>query len=137
MANAGPNTNGSQFFLCTATTPWLDGKHVVFGQVVDGYSVVKAIEATGSKGGDTSADVMIAACGLVAAGGAGGGAPPAGVRACAAPAAAARGARGAAAAGRGVGVRRLAAQRRAAVAGRPVARGARLSANFAARVAFA
>merc|ERR1712000_749030 len=59
MANAGPNTNGSQFFLCTGETPHLDGKHVVFGQVVDGYNVVQAIEAVGSRGGQTSADVVI------------------------------------------------------------------------------
>ena len=65
MANAGPNTNGSQFFLCTNTTPWLDGKHVVFGQVVDGFSVVKAIESCGSRSGETSADVMIADCGVL------------------------------------------------------------------------
>jgi len=64
MANAGPNTNGSQFFLCTVTTGFLDGKHVVFGQVVDGYNVVKAIEAAGSRSGDTSQDVMIAGCGV-------------------------------------------------------------------------
>ena len=65
MANAGPNTNGSQFFLCTAPTAWLDGKHVVFGQVVQGYAVVKAMEACGARGGETSHDVMIVDCGIV------------------------------------------------------------------------
>ena len=64
MANAGPNTNGSQFFICTAKTSHLDGKHVVFGSVVEGYNVVKAMEAVGSRpGGKTSQKVMIADCG--------------------------------------------------------------------------
>ena len=63
MANAGPGTNGSQFFLCTALTSWLDGKHVVFGQVVEGYGVVKAIESVGSSSGKTAAKVTISNCG--------------------------------------------------------------------------
>mmetsp|Transcript_39742 Transcript_39742/g.85982 ORF Transcript_39742/g.85982 Transcript_39742/m.85982 type:complete len:191 (-) Transcript_39742:212-784(-) len=65
MANAGPNTNGSQFFLCTVKTSHLDGKHVVFGQVVKGYSVVKAIEKTGSDEGRTSMAVKIKDCGTL------------------------------------------------------------------------
>merc|ERR1712072_551617 len=60
MANAGPNTNGSQFFLCTVKTDWLDGKHVVFGSVVEGMEVVKACEAVGSQSGKTSKPVVIA-----------------------------------------------------------------------------
>merc|ERR1712079_538937 len=63
MANAGPNTNGSQFFLCTVKTSWLDGKHVVFGSVTNGMDVVKAIEAMGSQSGKTSEAVVIADCG--------------------------------------------------------------------------
>ncbi|MFO0964936.1 MAG: peptidylprolyl isomerase [Gemmataceae bacterium] len=65
MANAGRNTNGSQFFICTAPTPHLDGKHVVFGQVVKGYNVVKAMEAVGSRSGKTSSKVTISDCGMV------------------------------------------------------------------------
>merc|ERR1712071_154735 len=65
MANAGPNTNGSQFFLCTAKTSHLDGKHVVFGQVVKGYGVVKAVESVGSGSGKTSQDVLVSDCGIV------------------------------------------------------------------------
>lgn len=68
MANAGPNTNGSQFFICVAATPFLDGKHTVFGQVVEGYEVVKAMEACGSRSGETAYDVMIASSGVLKAG---------------------------------------------------------------------
>ncbi|XP_045506158.1 peptidyl-prolyl cis-trans isomerase A-like isoform X1 [Colias croceus] len=63
MANSGPNTNGSQFFICTAKTGWLDGKHVVFGRVISGLDVLKKIERFGSKGGTTFVKVTICNCG--------------------------------------------------------------------------
>jgi cyclophilin family peptidyl-prolyl cis-trans isomerase len=63
MANAGPNTNGSQFFITTVITPWLDDKHVVFGKVTEGMEVVKKIEALGSRMGEPSKQVTISDCG--------------------------------------------------------------------------
>jgi peptidylprolyl isomerase len=63
MANAGKNTNGSQFFICTIPCDWLNGAHVVFGQVVEGYDVVEKMEAVGSRSGATSQVVLIADCG--------------------------------------------------------------------------
>ena len=63
MANAGPNTNGSQFFLTVSQTPHLDGAHVVFGRVTAGEAVVKAVEAVGNRSGRASKKVLIADCG--------------------------------------------------------------------------
>jgi cyclophilin family peptidyl-prolyl cis-trans isomerase len=67
MANAGPGTNGSQFFICTSKTTWLDGKHVVFGSVVEGYEVVQKCEKVGSQSGATSQKVVVKDCGEVKA----------------------------------------------------------------------
>jgi cyclophilin family peptidyl-prolyl cis-trans isomerase len=63
MANAGPNTNGSQFFITTVLTDWLNGHHVVFGKVTKGMDVVKAVEKLGSKSGKPKKEVLIADCG--------------------------------------------------------------------------
>merc|ERR1712042_293326 len=63
MANAGPHTNGSQFFICTAKTAWLDGAHVVFGEVTDGMDVIRACEAVGTNSGKTRSVVRIEDCG--------------------------------------------------------------------------
>ena len=68
MANAGPNTNGSQFFITFAPTSWLDGRHVVFGEVLEGGDVITKLEAIGSQSGKTSKKAVIADSGVLAGG---------------------------------------------------------------------
>jgi cyclophilin family peptidyl-prolyl cis-trans isomerase len=65
MANAGPNTNGSQFFICTGDTPWLNGKHVVFGKVTKGMDIVSKMNVKGSDVGKPRATVKIVDCGVL------------------------------------------------------------------------
>ncbi|KIK02713.1 hypothetical protein K443DRAFT_509070 [Laccaria amethystina LaAM-08-1] len=65
MANAGKNTNGSQFFITTVITSWLDGAHVVFGEVVENYTLVKTIEGLGSASGSLKKKVTITKSGVV------------------------------------------------------------------------
>ena len=63
MANAGPNTNGSQFFICFEATPWLNGAHVVFGEMVEGEEILKTLESKGSRSGTPSSKFVIESSG--------------------------------------------------------------------------
>lgn len=65
MANRGPNSNGSQFFITTADCGWLDGKHVVFGKVLDGIQVLNNIESNGSANGKVKSEILISNCGVL------------------------------------------------------------------------
>lgn len=65
MANAGPDSNGSQFFITFAATPWLDGYHCVFGEMIEGEDVLKKIEEVGNREGKTKKVIKIEDCGLV------------------------------------------------------------------------
>jgi cyclophilin family peptidyl-prolyl cis-trans isomerase len=65
VANSGPNTNGSQFFITFAPCPWLDGKHVVFGIVRQGMEVLDAMEAVGTRSGQCTREVTIMGCGIL------------------------------------------------------------------------
>jgi hypothetical protein len=65
MANAGPNTNGSQFFITFLDTEWLNGNHTVFGELVEGDKVLDAVEAVGSRSGTTSEKVTVVDCGEI------------------------------------------------------------------------
>ena len=64
MANAGPNTNGSQFFITFVPCPWLDGKHVVFGEVIEGKEVIDMMEDFGSNAGKPTSEIIISDCGV-------------------------------------------------------------------------
>ncbi len=65
MANSGKNTNGSQFFITTVACPWLDGKHTVFGEVIDGMDIVYQMESLGTQSGAPRREVKIGACGEI------------------------------------------------------------------------
>jgi cyclophilin family peptidyl-prolyl cis-trans isomerase len=65
MANSGPDTNGSQFFITFLETPWLNGNHCVFGELIEGESVLKEIESVGSRDGRPKAQIKIDDCGQV------------------------------------------------------------------------